>query len=135
LILDRGSTMQTKYGRKEGAVPVHRFRSGDTVTATQWQAATEDAQDWLNRGDLGLGHVAAPARPKYLFKLKLTANVRRMLHALPETAWQGPVEAGVWQVAEARVRLPGWSAQRRVAFARKLEGAPSRLPRASSGNR
>ena len=52
-------------------------------------------------------HEAAPARPKYLFKLKLPANVRRALRALPETAWQGPGEAGVWQVAEARVRLPG----------------------------
>jgi len=162
LILDWDSTVQTKYGRREGAQrfynPVkpgrksfhplvavgagtrlcaaYRFRSGDTVTATQWQAAMEDAQAslggrrvWLNRGDLGLGHEAvmawheaAPARPKYLFKLKLTANVRRALHALPETAWQGPGEAGVWQVAEARVRLPGWSAERRVVFARKLQG-------------
>lgn len=162
LILDWDSTVQTKYGHQEGAArgynPVkpgrksfhplvavgagtrlcaaYRFRSGDTVTATQWQAAMEDAQAtlggrqvWLNRGDLGLGHEAimawheaAPARPKYLFKLKLTANVRRALHALPETAWQGPGEAGLWQVAEARVRLPGWSAERRVVFARKLQG-------------
>jgi hypothetical protein len=28
----------------------------------------------------------------------------------------------VWQVAEGRVRLPGWSADRRVVFARKLQG-------------
>jgi hypothetical protein len=54
--------------------------------------------------------------------LKFTANVRRALHALPETAWQGPGEAGVRQVAEARIRLPGWSAGRRVVFARKLQG-------------
>lgn len=54
--------------------------------------------------------------------MKLTANVRRALHALPESAWQGPGEAGVWQVAEARVRLPGWTAERRVVFARKLQG-------------
>ncbi|HEY4302595.1 MAG TPA: IS1380 family transposase [Candidatus Didemnitutus sp.] len=161
-ILDWDSTVQTKYGHQEGAARgynpqkpgrksfhplvavgagtrlcvAYRFRSGDTVTATQWQAAMEDAQGalggrqaWLNRGDLGLGHEAimawheaAPARPKYLFKLKLTANVRRALHALPETAWQGPGEAGVWQVAEARVRLPGWTCERRVVFARKLQG-------------
>jgi hypothetical protein len=162
LILDWDSTVQTKYGHQEGAErgynPVkpgrksfhplvavgagtrlcaaYRFRSGDTVTATHWQAAMQDAQAtlggrqaWLNRGDLGLGHEAimawheaAPARPKFLFKLKLTTNVRRALHALPETAWQGPGEAGVWQVAEARVRLPGWTAERRVVFARKLQG-------------
>ena len=161
-ILDWDSTVQTKFGHQEGAEvgynPVKpgrrsfhplvavgagtrlcaafRFRSGDTVTATQWQAAMEDAQAtlggrqvWLNRGDLGLGHEAIMAwheavanRPKYLFKLRLTTNVRRALHALPETAWQGPAKAGVWQVAEARVRLPGWSAERRVVFARKLQG-------------
>jgi hypothetical protein len=173
LILDWDSTVQTKYGHQEGAArgynPVkpgrksfhplvavgggtrlcaaYRFRSGDTVTATQWQAAMEDAQAtlggrqiWLNRGDLGLGHEAvmawhetAPARPKYLFKLKLTANVRRALHALPETAWQGPGEAGVWQVAEARVRLPGWSAERRVVFARKLQGQTPALAQGQFG--
>lgn len=162
LILDWDSTVQPKYGHQEGAArgynptkpgrksfhplvavaagtrlcAAYRFRPGDTVTATQWQAAMEDAQGalggrtaWLNRGDLGLGHEAimawheaAPARPRYLFKLKLTANVRRALHALPETAWQGPGEAGVWQVAEARVQLHGWTCARRVVFARKLQG-------------
>jgi hypothetical protein len=162
LILDWDSTVQPKYGHQEGAARgynptkpgrksfhpllaigagtrlcvAYRFRSGDTVTATQWQAAMADAQTWLgerqpwlNRGDLGLGHEsvmawheAAPARPKYLFKLKLTANVRRALHAVPETAWQGPGQAGVWQVAEARLRLHGWTQERRVVFARKLQG-------------
>src|SRR5690606_8355355 len=41
----------------------YRFRPGDTVTATQWAEAMQDAQAslggravWLNRGDLGLGH-------------------------------------------------------------------------------
>ncbi len=162
LILDWDSTVQTKYGHQEGSArgynPVkpgrksfrpllaigagtrlcvaYRFRSGDTVTSTQWHAAMQDAQTslggrqaWLNRGDLGLGHEAimawheaAPDRPKYLFKLKLTANVRRALHALPETAWQGPGEAGVWQVTETRIQLPGWTAERRVVLARKLQG-------------
>jgi hypothetical protein len=162
LILDWDSTVQTKYGHQQGAeigynptkpgrrsfhplvavgagtrlCVAYRFRPGDTVTATQWQAAMTDAQStlgkrvaWLNRGDLGLGHEAimawheaAPARPQYLFKLKLTANVRRALFAVPETAWQGPGPAGVWQVAEARVRLVGWTQERRVVFARKLQG-------------
>ena len=162
LILDWDSTVQPKYGHQEGAARgynptkpgrksfhpllalaagtrlcvAYRFRPGDTVTATQWQAAMTDAQawlgerqPWLNRGDLGLGHEAimawheaAPARPKYLFKLKLTANVRRALHAVPETAWHGPDKAGVWQVAEARLRLTGWTQARRVVFARKLQG-------------
>lgn len=122
LVRDWDSTVQTKCGHQEGAARgynptkpgrksfhpllaisagtrlcvAYRFRSGDTVTATQWQAAMEDARVWLgdrqpwpNRGDLGLGHEAimawhetASARPKYLFELKLTANVRRAMHAL-----------------------------------------------------
>jgi hypothetical protein len=93
------------------------------------QGALGGRAAWLNRGDSGLGHEAVmawheagPARARYLFKLKLTANVRRALHALPETAWQGPGAAGVWQVAEARVRLHGWTCERRVVFARKLQG-------------
>ena len=62
------------------------------------------------------------SRPHYLFKLKLTTNVRRAMAAVREEGWQGPFEQGVWQVAEAQVRLGTWSAQRRVVFARKLQG-------------
>ena len=112
------------------------FRPGDTVTATGWIAAMAQArhnlgahQVWLNRGDLGLGHEAIMASheqtagsPHFLFKLKLTRNVRRALALVRDDAWQGPAEAGVWQVAEARVQLPGWSRERRVVFARKLQG-------------
>ena len=63
-----------------------------------------DAERWLgerkvalNRGDLGFGHdaimawhEAAPARPKFLLKLKLTTLVRSALHRLKESDWQGP---------------------------------------------
>jgi hypothetical protein len=125
----------------------YRFRPGDTVTATQWaevmteaQAGLGGRQVWLNRGDLGLGHEAIMAwherspqserRPHYLFKLKLTANVRRALALVRDDAWQGPAQAGVWQVAEARVQLPSWSRERRVVFARKQQGTP---PAAAQG--
>ena len=81
----------------------------------------------LNRGDLGLGHEGimaspeqTPGSPQFLFKLKLTRNVRRALAMVRDEAWQGPAAAGVWQVAEARVQLPTWSRKRRVVFARKL---------------
>lgn len=103
IIMDWDSTVQPKYGHQEGAeigynpgkpgrrsfhpllgvvagtrlCPAYRFRSGDTVTATQWKETMEDAQRWLgerqiwlNRGDLGLGHDAVmswheqtPSRP------------------------------------------------------------------------
>jgi hypothetical protein len=125
----------------------YRFRPGDTVTATQWAEAMAEAQAglggravWLNRGDLGLGHEAIMAwheatpagerRPHYLFKLKLTPNVRRALAMVGDGDWQGRAQAGVWQVAEARVRLPAWSRERRVVFARRLQG---RMPAAAQG--
>jgi hypothetical protein len=162
LILDWDATVQTKYGHQEGAAigynphrpgrrslhpllavaagtrlcVAYRFRRGDTVSATQWEAAMEEAQRglgarrvWLNRGDLGFGHErimawheAAPERPHYLFKLRLTANVRRALAALPESAWQGPAQRGVLQVAELELRLPGWSRARRIVAGRRLLG-------------
>ncbi len=63
--------------------PYYRLRSGDTVTASQWESAMEECQQWLgpsqvwlNRGDLGLGHEricawheAQAGRPYYLFRL------------------------------------------------------------------
>jgi len=67
-------------------------------------------------------HEQTPDLPHFLFKLKLTRNVRRALAMVRDDAWQGPAEADGWQVAEARVRLPGWSRERRVVFARKLQG-------------
>jgi len=162
VILDWDSTVQPKYGHQEGAevgynpskpgrrsfhpllavvartrmCPVYRFRSGDTVTATQWHEAMADAQRWLgerqvwlNRGDLGLGqeavmswHEQVADRPHFLFKLKLTSNVRRALAAVPEASWEGPAQVGAWQVANGTIQLTGWSRSRRVVFARSLQG-------------
>ena len=162
IIMDWDSTVQPKYGHQEGAevgynpgkpgrrsfhpllgvvahtrlCPAYRFRSGDTVTATQWKEAMEDAQRWLgerqvwlNRGDLGLGHdgvmawhEAQAGRPKFLFKLKLTRGVRAALHAVAPDQWQGPASVGAWQVAEGQVKLLGWKHPRRVVFARQLQG-------------
>lgn len=162
IIMDWDSTVQPKYGHQEGAqigynpgkpgrrsfhplmgvvagtrlCPAYRFRSGDTVTATQWKETMEDAQRWLgerhvwlNRGDLGLGHDAvmswheqSSSRPMFLFKLKLTSGVRAALHRVPAEAWQGPNVLGAWQVAEARLALHGWKQERRVVFSRQLQG-------------
>lgn len=116
--------------------PYYRFRSGDTVATTQWESAMEEcqvwlgqAQVWLNRGDLGLGHErvcawheAPPGRPHYLFRLKLTANVKRAIAAVPENDWQGPARLGVLQVAELTVRRPDWSRSRRVVVGRRWLG-------------
>jgi len=124
--------------------PAYRFRPGDTVTATNWQDAMEDAQRWLgdrevwlNRGDIGLGHNAvmawheqAPRRPRFLFKLKLTSVVRDALHAVREDQWEGLSILGSTQVAEGRIQLTGWKYPRRSVFERKLQGL---IPSAASG--
>ena len=122
----------------------YHFRAGNTVTATNWSEAMEDTQRWLgarevtlNRGDLGLGqqkvlawHEEPPGggrpRPRYLFKLKLTRNVRRAIALVPAEAWQGgAAQRGVLQVAEVRLRLEGWSTERRVVVGRRLLGTIS----------
>jgi len=110
------------------------------VTATHWEGAMEEcqswlgkAQVWLNRGDLGLGHErlcawheAQAGRPHYLFRLKLTANVKRAIAAVPAQNWQGPARLGVLQVAEMTLRLPDWSATRRVVVGRRCLGEVSK---------
>ena len=162
IVLDWDSTVQPKYGHQEGAeigynpgkpgrrsfhpllavvartrlCPVYRFRSGNTVSASQWAEAMNDAERWLgdrkvalNRGDLGFGHDAVmawheevPGRPKFLFKLKLTALVRTALHRIQETDWQGPAMLGACQVSDVRIQLICRNTARRVIFARTLQG-------------
>jgi hypothetical protein len=75
-------------------------------------------------------HEAAAGRPKYLFKLKLTAKVRAALHEVPQANWKGPAILGAWQVAEGTLQLTGWRGSRRVVFARCLQGL---VPSAKSG--
>src|SRR5262245_8542796 len=80
LILDWDATVQTKYGHQEGAAvgynpqkrgrksfhpllavaagtrlcPYYRFRSGNTVTASQWESAMEECQHWLGKARVWL---------------------------------------------------------------------------------
>ena len=77
----------------------------------------------LLRGDSGFGvepiMTAAEARGlAYLFKLRLTKNVRRMLEKLaPTTDW---IDAGAgFEAKESVVRLIGWREQRRVIVLRR----------------
>ncbi len=113
------------------------WRPGKAVSATGWQAAMERLWDhaeirsrlWLNRGDSGFGQepvcawheAAGQNRPKYLFKLRLTKNVRRAIAQVPPEAWKGCPTLGTEQVAETTVQLEGWSRARRVVIARTLK--------------
>jgi hypothetical protein len=113
------------------------WRPGDTVSATDWQPAMEKLWShptirerlWLNRGDLGFGQEAIIAwheqagekRPKYLFKLKLTSNVRRAIARVPWPLWEGAPTVGCQQLAETTVQLHGWSRERRIVIVRTLK--------------
>jgi hypothetical protein len=122
--------------------PYYRLRPGNSHTAGEWVAAMEEClqwigrNPWLNRGDLGFcgeeiisWHEQAE-RPHYLFKLKMTSNVRRMLQRIREEDWQGEFAHGVLQVAEGRIQLSSWSRPRRVVFGRRLQGT---VPAAKAG--
>ena len=53
-------------------------------------------------------HEQGASRPKFLFKLKFTSEVRAALHRVPAEACQGPNVLGAWQVAEGRLALHRW---------------------------
>jgi hypothetical protein len=75
-------------------------------------------------------HEQKQERPHYLFKLKMTKNVRKVLFSLDEEKWEGPSSRGVLQTAEVKVKLSGWSSSRRVIFGRRLLGV---LPKEEYG--
>jgi hypothetical protein len=113
------------------------WRPGDTVSATDWPSAMEKLwrhptireRLWLNRGDAGFGQEAILAwheqagepRPKYLFKLRLTTNVRRAIAKVPWPLWEGAPTLGCQQLAQTTVKLHGWSRERRVVIVRTLK--------------
>ena len=113
------------------------WRPGDTVSATDWPPAMEKLwrhptireRLWLNRGDAGFGQEAILAwheqagepRPKYLFKLRLTSNVRRAIAKVPWPSWEGAPTLGCQQIAQTTVKLHGWSRERRVVIVRTLK--------------
>ena len=113
------------------------WRKGNTVSATGWIEAMEKV--WsnptaqhrikLNRGDIGFGQEkiiawheeAEQIRPNYLFKLKLTRNVKRAIQAINWPDWKGCATEGMQQVAEMNLQLTGWSRPRRVVVSRTLK--------------
>lgn len=77
----------------------------------------------LVRGDAAWGSEAVMSRAEqeglaYLFKLRATGNVRRLIEkAMGESGWR---DAGKgWQGKEAALCLVGWSRQRRVVVLRR----------------
>jgi len=113
-----------------------RWRPGNTASATDWIDAIEQVykhpqaqkQLKLNRGDIGFGQEKIMAwheqegklRPNYLFKLKLTKNVKKAIAEVNWPDWNNGLECGVEQFAEIKVKLTGWSTERRIVVTRTL---------------
>ncbi len=113
------------------------WRPGNTVSASGWIEAMERVWSHpdvprrlvLNRGDIGFAQEKIMAwheqegttRPPYLFKLRLTKNVKRALARIPWPLWEGQPTIGLEQHAETEVQLEGWSRPRRVVFLRKMK--------------
>ncbi len=114
-----------------------RWRKGSAVSATGWGEAREGLwahptirERWkINRGDKAFGQAAILAwhatvtgpRPKSVCGLRLTKNVGRALAAVPWPLWEGQPTAGLELVAETRVKLTGWSRERRVVLVRTMK--------------
>jgi len=87
----------------------------------------QDCWPSLPRGDTGWGNEAVMREAEqrdlpYLFRIRLTANVRRAIKRAANGPW---ADAGRgWQGQSIQLRLDGWGRQRRVVLLRrKLEGA------------
>ena len=92
-----------------------------------------DRHPALLRGDKAWGIEPVMARAEqegfaYLFRLRLTANVRRsMQRMMQESGW---ADAGQgWQGKDTALRLLGWSRQRRVVLLRRKLSGDLALPR------
>jgi len=82
-----------------------------------------EQRPWVLRGDSGSGNepVMREAEQRgqhYLFKLRLTKNVKRAIErAMGEQDWH---DAGArWQGKDGRLRLQGWSRHRRIVILRR----------------
>ncbi|HXJ76149.1 MAG TPA: transposase, partial [Candidatus Dormibacteraeota bacterium] len=100
---------------------------GPTGPVTSTGRLGRDCRPSLLRGDTGWGNEAVMREAEqrnlpYLFRIRLTANVRRAIERAANGPW---TDAGRgWQGQSIQLRLDGWGRQRRVVLLRrKLEGA------------
>jgi hypothetical protein len=111
------------------------FRPGDSSSSSGWIGMMErllsklpsDKQPFLNRGDVAFcsdeflnWHEASVVRPRYLFKVRKTSRIKEAISQVCEGAWQGVASFGALQVAETRLKLHGWSCERRIVLGRRL---------------
>jgi hypothetical protein len=81
----------------------------------RWPVFIRGDRDWGTEGNMAR---AEQQGIDYLFKLRLTKNVRRLVERLMRGADWSKAGQG-WQGAESQLRLTGWSRQRRVVVLRR----------------
>jgi hypothetical protein len=115
--------------------PYYRWRNGNTASSSEWIEAMQEAaswmgvQPWLNRGDIGFSsdeilswHETSQGRPYYLFKLRLTKNLKRAIYRIKPEDWVGCKTKGLMQTTEITLKLSGWNQERRVIVGRSHIG-------------
>lgn len=111
------------------------FRPGDSSSSDGWITMMErlfsklphDKKPFLNRGDVAFcsetflnWHESSIDRPRYLFKLRKTNRIKEAISQVHENAWEGAASFGALQVVETRLKLHGWSCDRRIILGRRL---------------
>ncbi len=102
----------------------------------RWSQPTIRERRWRNRGDGGFGQEAIGAwhegesqkHPPYLFKRKLTNNVRRAIARGPRPLWEGAPDGGrpaVRRDQGAAARLAPGTADRHRAHAQARPPDPA----------
>jgi hypothetical protein len=89
----------------------------------RWPRLLRGDAEWGNQGVMGR---AEQEGVPYLFRLRATANVKRALErAMAERDWSDAGQG--WQGKETKLRLMGWSRQRRVVLLRRKFNRPLAL--------
>jgi len=124
-ILDIDTTIKPLYGKQEGAVVSYNPKKPGLLKLLDELPAAHKPK--MVRGDCGFGsdgimrELEARAQP-YLFKLRLSKNVKRHIERLFRVS--GWTDAGQgWEGIDSALALTGWEATRRVVVLRRpLQG-------------
>lgn len=105
-----------------------------------WDEFTPEQRPELLRGDCAYGQEALMAEcerrgQKYLFRQRQTKGVKQLIRALERDGQWADAGAG-WQSREGRLRLQGWSSERRIVVLRRqvdppATGTPAGLPQSA----
>jgi len=98
-----------------------------------WEGLKVQQRPELLRGDCAYGQEkllcgCEQRDQRYLFRLRKTGNVKQLIRRLEQESKWSPAGAG-WEGCEGRLRLSGWSAERRVVVLRRPKNKPVARPK------